>query len=492
MKTIGIDVGTSGVKTLLMSSQGDVLRTVSKEYPLEIPYPSWTQQNPEDWTNATMHALKELVVGFEDDIVAVSFSGQMHGMVTLDSNDQVLRPAILWNDQRTIQEVNDLLDEFGVLGNQQLTGNIPLTGLTAPKVLWMRRHEPDLFARIAKIMLPKDYLVYSMCGAFVTDVSDVSGTHYYNPSTNEYAQPLLDFLGISTRVLPQIVESETVVGTLSTEWINALHLTQDVAVVIGGGDQAMGAIGVGVVRPGQASLSLGTSGVLFVPTETPVIDTRNHLQSYRDASHHFHVMGVLLNAAGVMKWWVEQILQISDYPSFYQSIDQHHLTDSLYFIPHLTGERFPVNDPLAKGVFYGLGYQHHQNDIGRAVLEGVTLSLKEAFQKVREFQPSITSLRVTGGGARSDIWVQMIADALDVEVIKLETEEGPSYGAAMLAFASVSNQSIVDVSQAMVRQAQHFSPRPEEVAYFNHRYTMFSRIYPALKSLHEEMDPTKV
>lgn len=482
---IGIDLGTSGVKTLLMSDAGAVLRTVTKQYDVDMPQSGWTEQAPEMWLNQTIAALTELVKGHEDDIVACSFSGQMHGMVTLDATDQVLRPAILWNDQRTAPQVEALIQHFGFAGNQQMTQNIPLTGLTAPKVLWMKEHEPRLFERIAKIMLPKDYLVYCLTGAFVTDVSDVSGTHYYDVQANKYSAPMLDFLSINETVLPSVVESDSVVGTLLPKWQTVLGLTQPINVIVGGGDQAVGAIGVGVVKPGMASLSLGTSGVFFVPTTTSALDSLNHLQSYRDASHHFHVMGVLLNAAGVIKWWVEDVLASTDYNGFYAAIEPLELSSPLFYVPHMSGERFPVNDPHATGVFYGIGYQHNQVQLGRAVVEGVTLSLKEAFEKIKQFQPDITTLRLTGGGARSDIWAQMIADALDVTVVKLSTEEGPSYGAAMLAYAGHTNSAIAQISTAFIKVGQSFTPQAAKTRYFASRFDQFITLYPEIKSIHQ-------
>ena len=484
---IGIDLGTSGVKTLLMSGEGAVIRTVTKHYAVDMPQSGWTQQDPMMWLNQTIAALAELVKGYEDAIVACSFSGQMHGMVTLDHNDQVLRPALLWNDQRTSAQVDALIDYFGLDGNQQLTQNIPLTGLTAPKVLWMKEHEPKLFQRIEKIMLPKDYLVYCFTGAFVTDVSDVSGTHYYDVKANKYSRPMLEFLSINETQLPRVVESDTLVGTLLPKWATILGLSQPLHVVVGGGDQAVGAIGVGVVKPGMASLSLGTSGVFFVPTTTSALDTINHLQSYRDASHHFHVMGVLLNAAGVIKWWVEEVLQSKDYPAFYQSIEAIELESPLFYLPHMSGERFPINDPHASGVFYGIGHQHQQVHLGRAVVEGVTLSLKEAFEKIKQFQPDITTLRLTGGGARSDIWAQMIADALDVTVIKLSTEEGPSYGAAMLAFAGHTAKPIADISTSFIQLGQTFKPRSTSRRYFAARFENFITLYPKIQPLHHSL-----
>lgn len=489
---IGIDLGTSGVKTILINAQGEVLNSVSRSYDVLMPQPGWTEQDPLTWYDQTIEAIGDLVKGQESNILALSFSGQMHGLVTLDSDDNVIRPALLWNDQRTIDQVDQLLEHFGVEGNQERTGNLPLTGLTAPKILWMKQQEPALFAQVSKIMLPKDYLAYRMTGVFATDVSDISGSHLYHPASNHYNEELLAFCSITTDMLPTILNSNAVVGLLRPELKDRFGLTNEVEVIIGGGDQAVGAVGVGVVEPGMASLSLGTSGVLFVPTANAVVDSVNHLQSYRDASGHFHVMGVLLNAAGVIKWWLENVLGQRDYDAFYQSIASLQLEDDLHYLPYMSGERFPVNDPKAKGVFYGLGYYHNQPSMSRAVVEGVTLSLKEAFEKVKQFQPDITTLRITGGGARSSVWVQMIADALDVTVVTLQTEEGPSYGAALLALSGHQNEPVSTVSSSRIQPAKTIHPRAEWTTYFSRRYEQFVRLYPVIQPAFQAVTSKRV
>jgi len=482
---VGIDLGTSSVKTLLMDDSGVVVRTVSQPYEVLMPQPGWTEQDPLVWFDQTIKALKELMIGYESSIEAISFSGQMHGMVTLDANDDVIRPAILWNDQRTIHQVDELIHQFGLEGHLARTGNIPLTGLTAPKVLWMKQQEPELFSKVRKVMLPKDYLVYRLTGMFVTDVSDISGSHFYHPQTKEYNDEIITFCSLTPSMLPTILQSNQVVGPILPAMQAALGLTQQVRVIVGGGDQAVGAVGVGVVEPGMASLSLGTSGVLFVPTASHVVDSVNHLQSYADASGHYHVMGVLLNAAGVIKWWLEDVLKQHDYSTFYQTIQDQRLDDNCHYLPYMSGERFPVNDPRAKGVFFGLGYYHDQALMSRAVVEGVTMSLKEAFDKVQQFQPNITSLRITGGGAKSTVWVQMIADALNVDVVTLHTEEGPSYGAAILALSGHQNIAVSQVSSQLIQLNQRFKPRPIWTTYYNKRYAHFSKLYPAIKVLYK-------
>jgi xylulokinase len=489
---VGIDLGTSGVKTLLMNDRGEVLRTVTKAYDVLMPQPGWTEQDPQVWFDQTITALTELIAGYEPHIQAMSFSGQMHGMVTLNAQGDVIRPAILWNDQRTITQVADLYTRFGVADHQTLTGNIPLTGLTAPKVLWMQQQEPALFAQVATIMLPKDYLVHRFTGHIVTDLSDVSGTHYFHPGERQYAPAMLAALSITESMLPTVMESHGVVGPLIPDIQALLGLSHPVQVIVGGGDQAVGAIGVGAVTPQVASLSLGTSGVLFVPTASFVVDTVNHLQSYCDASGQYHVMGVLLNAAGVIQWWLEEVLGRTDYDAFYEALDPLQLDTALHFVPHLSGERFPINDPLAKGVFYGLGYYHNQSMLNRAVVEGVTMSLKEAFEKIKAFEPHIRALRITGGGARSEVWTQMISDALGVEVLKVNTEEGPSYGAAMLAYAGHTNTPIRQVTDRFVRLGNTYTPRSDMRAYYDQRFEQFMKLYPVLKSLHVEVKSARV
>ncbi len=481
---IGIDLGTSGVKVILVSTDGTVIKTVSKNYDLIIPQPSWSEQNPNDWYVETISALKELVVGYENLILGISFSGQMHGLVLLDEHDQILRNAILWNDQRTTSEVDYLNNVIGIEKLLDYTGNIALTGLTAPKILWVKNNEPEVFEKIHKIMLPKDYLVYKLSGSFVSDVSDSSGTLYFDCKNKKYSKPMIDILGINLSMLPKVYESYQEIGLLTKEHKTLLNIHNDVKIIAGGGDQAVGAVGVGIVEAGECSISLGTSGVIFVSSDTFNIDKKNYLQSYAHANGKYHVMAVMLNAAGAIKWWNETIFSDNNYSSYYQRVTETKIDDSLFFLPYLTGERSPINDPYAKGVLFGLGIHHKKSDIDRAVVEGVTFALKQSFDLIKNLGVDIHKVRITGGGAKSNVWAQMIADVFDVKVVKITTEEGPALGAAILAMVGCKEfPSVKEACNKIIQLDTEFEPVEEQSNRYNIKFNNFIEIYPSIKNL---------
>jgi len=489
---IGVDLGTSSVKLIVTTVEGQILRTVSRNYELIIPKPSWSEQNPNDWYTETIDGLKELVVGYESDIRAISFSGQMHGLVLLDKQDKVLRNALLWNDQRTQSEVDYLNEEIGIDRLLQYTGNIALTGLTAPKVLWVQKNEPDIFAQISKVMLPKDYLVYKLSGVFASDVSDLSGTLYFNPNKRSYSMEMLEILGLSLDMLPSVHESYEVVGQLTPDLKELLHLTQDVQIVVGGGDQAVGAVGVGTVLDGECSISLGTSGVIFVSSDTFNIDTKSYLQSYAHANGKYHVMAVMLNAAGAIKWWNEQVLEDNDYVAYYKRVSEAPIQDDLFFLPYLTGERAPINDSDAKGILFGLGLHHSKKHIDRAIVEGVTFALRDSFELIKNLGVNIERVRITGGGAKSDIWAQMIADIMNVEVVKIQAEEGPALGAAILAMVGARAYSSVEkASSTIVKLSKLFAPQQDNVNVYREKYKQFVKIYPHVADLYKQVNEHK-
>jgi xylulokinase len=481
---IGIDLGTSGVKLILVESSGKIIKTISKGYDLLIPRPMWTEQDPNAWFNQTISGLKLLVKGFENKIKAISFSGQMHGLVILDNNDKVLRNALLWNDQRTIDEVAYLNNKIGKQRLLKETGNIALTGLTAPKVLWVKNHEPAIFKKISKIMLPKDYLAYKFSGVFATDVSDVSGTLYYDVKNKKYSKYILDILGISVKQLPKVFESVQKIGILKTELKKILNIKQDVAIIIGGGDQAVGAVGSGIVNDGECSISLGTSGVVFVAANSFKIDNVSYLQSYAHSNGEYHLMGVILNAAGALKWWSEQIFKSKDYDQFFNDLAKTKIDDTLFFLPYLTGERAPINDPKATGVFFGLRVEHNKEHMDRAVIEGVTFALKEVFELINKLGVKIKKIRITGGGAKSSMWAQMIADVMDVEVVRLVSEEGPAYGAAILAMVGFNQfKDIKTACAKLVKVKDSFKPNKKVVSVYQVKFNKYRKIYPAIKNL---------
>jgi xylulokinase len=486
---IGIDLGTSSVKLILVKSTGQVVKSTSRSFDLLMPRPMWTEQNPNDWYDQVMDGLSELVQGYESNIEAIGFSGQMHGLVLLDEHDQVIRPAILWNDQRTIEQNQYLNEVIGIERLLQYTGNISLTGLTAPKVLWVKAHEPELFQKISKVMLPKDYIAYRLSGVFATDVSDVSGTLYYDCANKTYSQEMLHILGLKINQLPKVYESHEVIGHLKADISAKLNITKPIKIVIGGGDQAVGAVGVGIVEDGKCSISLGTSGVVFVATDKFKIDHQSYLQSYRHANGKCHLMGVMLSAAGALNWWSEKVFKTYNYGDFFDKIEKTPLQDSLYFLPYLSGERSPINDPMARGVFFGLQLQHRKEHMDRALVEGVTFALKQTLELIQHMNTDIKSLRITGGGAKSKVWAQMIADVMNVDVSTIEIEEGPSLGAAILAMVGAEvYPSVAEACRTIIKEKDVFKPIASNVVYYEKKYQVFKTLYPSMKALFPRLD----
>lgn len=481
---IGVDLGTSGVKLILVNKNGEIIKTVTRNYDLIIVKPSWSEQDPRKWYSQTLDGLKELVKGYEDSILGMSFSGQMHGLVILDENDEVLRNAILWNDQRTVSQVDYLNNQISkdlLLG---CTGNIALTGLTAPKLLWVKENEPEIFNKIKKVMLPKDYIAYMLTGVFASDVSDLSGTLYFNPLTKTYSKEMLDILGINENMLPSVHESYECVGKLKEEIKTVLNLKTEVSVIIGGGDQAVGAVGVGVIKNGECSISLGTSGVIFVASDHFAVDNISYLQSYAHANGGYHIMAVMLNAAGAIKWWNESVLETYNYEDYYHRVADSKNIDNLFFLPYLTGERAPINDPYAKGVIYGLGIHHTKADIDRAVVEGVTFALRDSFELIKKLGVNVKQIRLTGGGAKSDVWAQLISDILGIKVVKITVEEGPALGAAILSMVGCKvYDDVKSACEAIVKLGKAFNPDQNLVNFYDKKYSEFKKLYPKMQEL---------
>ncbi|MGI6392942.1 MAG: xylulokinase [Candidatus Izemoplasmatales bacterium] len=484
---IGVDLGTSSVKLVLVDKSGAIIKSASRSYPIHLPKPSWTEQNPNDWYSETLNCLREIVKGYEHNIEGIGFSGQMHGLVMLDASDKVLRNALLWNDQRTVREVDYLNKEIGIQKLLKYTGNIAMTGMTAPKIMWVKANEPEIFKRVKKIMLPKDYLIYKLSGIFASDVSDLSGTLFFNPATRSYSQEMLKILGITESTLPKVYESYQVVGLLKDDIRLDLGITNEVKIIAGGGDQPVGAIGTGIVDDGGCSVSLGTSGVIFVASEKFRVDHQSHFQSGVHASGDYLVMAVMLNAAGTIKWWNEVINDNIDYAAFYDAVETGNPDESLFFLPYLSGERAPINDPYAKGVMFGLASHHQKKDLDRAILEGVTFALKQSFLAIKDLGIPITSVRLTGGGAKSDVWAQMIADIFLVNVEKISVEEGPALGAAILAMVGCGlYPSPKEAAKAIVSIQKAFVPNNKKSDTYQKKYWKFAKLYPCIKDLYRD------
>lgn len=486
MLYIGIDLGTSAVKLLLMDGEGEIKNIVSKDYPLEFPKPGWSQQDPEDWKKAVLEGIPELLAGFDASQVAgIGAGGQMHGLVVLDKEDNVIRPAILWNDGRTAKQVDYLNNEIGKEKLSQLTANIAFAGFTAPKILWMRENEPDLFARIAKIMLPKDYINYVLTGVHCTDYSDASGMLLLDVEHKGWSKEMLDICGISEGQMPQLFESYEKVGTLKPTIAKDLGLPETVAVCAGAGDNAAAAVGTGTVGEGACNISLGTSGTVFISSERFGVDPNNALHAFAHADGHYHLMGCMLSAASCNKWLMEDIFHTSDYAEEQTDITPDKLgSNHVYFLPYLMGERSPINDTNARGAFTGLTMDTSRSDLTQAVLEGVAFAIRDSFEVAKALGIHINRSKICGGGAKSPLWKTIMANVLNIELEVPESERGPGMGGAILAMVACGlYPTVADACDQLVHTAETVTPNPELSARYERRYQKFKQIYPAMKEL---------
>lgn len=483
---IGVDLGTSAVKLLLMDEQGQIKNVVSKEYPLEFPQPGWSQQNPEDWRKAMMEGIPELLTGFRGtDVAGIGCGGQMHGLVILDENDHVIRPAILWNDGRTAKQVDYLNNEIGKERLSQLTANIAFAGFTAPKILWVKENEPENFNKIAKIMLPKDYINYVLTGVHSCDYSDASGMLLLDVQHKCWSREMLDICGISENQMPKLFESYECIGTVKPEIATLLGLGENVKVAAGAGDNAAAAVGTGVVGEGGCNISLGTSGTVFISSRSFGVDQNNALHAFAHADGGYHLMGCMLSAASCNKWLMDEIYQTSDYGAEQAPITQDKLGENhVYFLPYLMGERSPINDTNARGTFIGMTMDTTRADLTQAVLEGVAFAIRDSVEVARSLGITISSSKICGGGAKSPLWKQMIANILNAELECLESEQGPGMGGAMLAMVACGEYaSVQEVCDKFVHVASTVKPEPELVEKYEKRYQQFKKIYPACKAL---------
>lgn len=487
---IGIDLGTSAVKLLLMDEAGQVKNVVSREYPLEFPQPGWSQQNPEDWRKAVLEGIPDLLTGFDSKAVAgIGCGGQMHGLVVLDRDDQVIRPAILWNDGRTARQVDYLNNVIGKERLSAWTANIAFAGFTAPKILWMRENEPENFARIAKIMLPKDYVNYILTGVHACDDSDASGTLLLDVKNKRWSREMLDICGVRETQMPQLFESYQCIGTVKPDIARVLGLGDNVKVAAGAGDNAAAAVGTGVVGDGGCNISLGTSGTVFISSKNFGVDRHNALHAFAHADGGYHLMGCMLSAASCNKWLMEDIYKTNDYSAEQAPITEDRLGENhVFFLPYLMGERSPINDTNARGTFLGMTMDTTRADLTQAVLEGVAFAIRDSVEVARALGIDIRSSKICGGGARSPLWKKIIANILNVELECLECEQGPGMGGAMLAMVACGAYKTVQAAcDAIVRVASRVTPEPELAARYEKRYRQFRKIYPACKQLFAEI-----
>ncbi len=482
MYYIGIDLGTSAVKLLMMDESGKILNVVSKEYPLFFPHPGWSEQKPEDWYEKSMEGLKELTEGFDKSKVkGISFGGQMHGLVILDKDDNVIRPAILWNDGRTTEECDYLNNVIGKDKLSEYTANISFTGFTAPKVLWVKNKEPENFAKIAKMMLPKDYLAYKLTGVHSTDVSDASGMLLFDVKNRTWSKEMCEICSVKPEWLAKIFESYEKIGTLKDDVAKELGFSSDVIVAAGAGDNAAAAVGTGTVGDGRCNISLGTSGTIFISSKKFGVDSFNALHSFAHADGSYHLMGCMLSAASCNKWWMDEIIGTTDYAAEQKAIDKLG-ENHVFFLPYLMGERSPLNDPYARGTFTGITMDTTRADMTQAVLEGVAFATRDMYEVAKSLGIKIERTKICGGGAKSPLWKKMIANILNLKVDVIESEEGPAMGGAMLAAVAAGEYSSVEeIADKFVKVVNTVEPDPELVKKYEERYQQFKLIYPALK-----------
>lgn len=488
MYYIGVDLGTSAVKLLLMEGSGEIKNIVSKEYPLFFPNPGWSEQKPEDWWSAVMEGLKELTADADKSLIGgISFGGQMHGLVTLDQDDNVIRPAILWNDGRTQKQTDYLNQVIGKDKLSQYTANIAFAGFTAPKILWMEEEEPENFGKIAKIMLPKDYIAYKLSGVHCTDYSDASGMLLLDVQHKCWSKEMIEICHIKEEMLPKLFESYDTVGTIKPEIAAELGFPETVKIVAGAGDNAAAAVGTGTVGDGKCNISLGTSGTIFISSKNFGVDEFNGLHSFDHADGYYHLMGCMLSAASCNKWWMDDIVGTKEYGEEQKKIGE--LGDNhVFFLPYLMGERSPHNNPNARGTFIGMTMDTTRADMTQAVLEGVAFAIRDSFEIAKSLGIKIERTKICGGGAKSPLWKKIIANVLGIKVDVIESEEGPGYGGAMLAAVACGEYtSVEEAAEKLVKVVDTIEPEEELVVKYNKRYAQFAKIYPTVKELFNEI-----
>ncbi|WP_339731397.1 xylulokinase [uncultured Gimesia sp.] len=495
---LGVDIGTSGTKTLAMQEDGTILSSAMVEYPLYSPHPGWSEQDPEDWWQATIKSVRKVLKAGKikpADVKGIGLSGQMHGSVFLNKKHEVIRPALLWNDQRTAAECAEIEERAG--GRKKLikmVANPALTGFTAPKILWLRNHEPKHFDKTVQVLLPKDYVRFRLTGEFATEVSDASGTLLLNVKQRKWSRPLLSKLELDESLLPDVYESEDVSGHLTEGAARLLGLSRGVAVVGGGGDQAAGAVGNGIVKKGAISATMGTSGVVFAHSDEVQIDPEGRAHTFCHAVRDkWHVMGVVLSAGGSLQWYRNQLCEQQVALAKRQKVDPYQLiteqaaeapagSEGLYFLPYLTGERTPHADPDARAAWIGLSLRHSRAHLSRAVIEGATYAMRDSLEIIKELNIPVKEIRLSGGGARSKFWRQIQADIYGQKVVTINAEEGPAYGVALLAAAGTgAYKDVVEACGATIRVVESTTVNPKSKKTYNQAYPVFRSLYSSLK-----------
>jgi xylulokinase len=495
MALLGIDVGTGGTRAVLIDSCGRVMGSATAEHaPMSSPRIGWAEQSPEDWWRAACQAIQECLAASatpSSEVSGIGLTGQMHGLVLLDARDRVVRPAILWCDQRTEQECGEITQQVGAARLIELTANPALTGFTLPKIWWVRRHEPEKWARVRSLMLPKDYIRFCLTGARAIDVADASGTLMFDVVHRRWSQPMLEISKIDESCLPRLFESQEISGHINEEGAKQSGLQPGIPVVAGAGDQAAGAVGMGIVKPGAVSATIGTSGVVFAATAAPLLEPRGRIHTFCHAiPDRWHVMGVTQSAGLSLRWFRDQFgAGGEDGRDRYDQLTEEAAktppgSDGLLWAPYLMGERTPHLDPNARGALVGITAQHTRAHVIRAILEGVAFSLRDSLTLFHEIGVPIESIRLGGGGARSPLWQQIQADIFGMPVELIEADEGAAYGAAILAGVGTGQWPSTEAAcETVVHVAKRVEPNPKTAAKMNVQYAEYRKLYPALRQI---------
>jgi xylulokinase len=495
MSVLGIDVGTGGTRAVLIDAQGRVISAATAEHaPMSSPHIGWAEQSPEDWWRATCEATKACLArspAAAQDVSGIGLTGQMHGLVLLDAQDQVVRPALIWCDQRTEEECREITLEIGAQRLIELTANPALTGFTLPKIWWVQRHEPQLWARVRALMLPKDFIRFRLTGERATDVADASGTLMFDVVHRVWSKPMLEASRVDESLLPKVFESPEISGRVNEEGARLSGLRPGIPVVAGAGDQAAGAVGMGIVKPGAVSATIGTSGVVFAATSKPVLEPKGRIHTFCHAiPNRWHVMGVTQGAGLSLRWFRDQFgAGKDDGRDPYERLAEEAAktpagADGLLWAPYLMGERTPHLDPNARGALVGITAQHTRAHVIRAILEGVAFSLRDSLTLFREIGVPIESIRLGGGGARSSLWQQIQADVYGMSVELVEADEGAAYGAALLGAVGVGMWPSVEAAcEKLVRVAKLVRPDPKSAERMERQYAEYRKLYQALKDI---------
>ena len=501
---LGIDIGTTGTRAILVDPEsGEVIAGATREYPLYTPRPQWAEQDPADWWQATCDAVQAAIAEADiqaDDVQGIGLSGQMHGVVLLDDRDQVLRSSLIWCDQRSQAQCDWITERVGAERLIELTSNPALTGFSAPKLLWVREHQPELYAKARSFLLPKDFIRFKLTGERATEVSDASGTLLFDVTHRRWSQEMLEALEIDPALLPQVYESPEITGRVTAQAAALTGLKEGTPVVGGGGDQAAGAVGNGIVRPGIVSCTVGSSGGVFAYMSEPRRDPRGRVHTFCHAvPGAWHVMGVTQGAGLSLRWFRDQFGDLERALASRLGVDPYELLtqeaqqapagcEGLLFLPYLMGERTPHLDPDAKGVFFGLTARHTRSDMIRAILEGVAYSLRDSFEILREMSVPIEQVRASGGGARSELWRQIQADVFNTELVTVNATEGPAYGVALLAGVGTGIwRSVPEACDATIKITGSTRPDPDRVKVYDGYYSVYRGLYDRLKPAYDQV-----